>query len=93
MRSYLIFEVTLFTVQPDPRLFVSVPTLKRKSKCAEAAAKLQAIVSALHQAPSLRRPPPNAKIVLETDFSQLGLGAVLYFEENHSIILSVATYG
>lgn len=61
---------------------------KRKSDSPEAIAELKDVVSTLLKAPSLRRPPLNARIILETDYSKDGFGAVLYFDENGSNVLS-----
>lgn len=61
---------------------------KRKSDSPEAAAELKDVIRTLLEAPALRRPPPNARIILEADFSKDGFGAVLYFDET-SISLTV----
>lgn len=49
-------------------------------------AELEDLKIAVKQAVPIRRPPPGSSLVLETDFSRSGLGAVLLWEQNSALV-------
>lgn len=64
------------------RLFMVGKSTNLK-KCEE---ELEDLKMAVKQAVPIRRPPPGSSLVLETDFSRAGLGAVLLWEQNSVLV-------